>query len=143
MNDSRDVRSDSLDEGGPSPQLIALGAGIVDVPIFAYVSLELFGDPAFGAFVGLLLGLGTYLFLPAMIADEEDRDADDLEPTDVGTRLRSFHRTAAGLALPPAAVVLFGWRFVSETLFLGFLLALVIAVVIYLSLAVLLPRRLA
>ncbi|WP_254527772.1 hypothetical protein [Natrinema gelatinilyticum] len=143
MNDSRDVRSDSLDEGGPSPQLIALGAGIVDVPIFAYVSLELFGDPTFGAFVGLLLGLGTYLFLPAMIADEEDRDADDLEPTDVGTRLRSFHRTAAGLALPPAAVVLFGWRFVSETLFLGFLLALVIAVVIYLSLAVLLPRRLA
>ncbi|WP_254522118.1 hypothetical protein [Natrinema caseinilyticum] len=143
MNDSHDARSDSRDEGGLSPQLIALGAGIVDVPVFAYVSLVLFGDPVFGAFVGLLLGLGTYLFLPAVIADEEERDADDLEPTDVGTRLRGFHRTAAGLALPPAALALFGWRFVSETLSLGFLLALVIAVVIYLSLAVLLPRRLA
>ncbi|QLG50145.1 hypothetical protein [Natrinema halophilum] len=142
MNDSRDAQSDSLDEGGVSPRLIALGAGIVDVPVFAYVSLELFDNPSFGAFVGLVVGLGTFLFLPAVITDDDERDVDDLEPTNVGTRLRGFHRAAAGLALPPAGIALFGWRFVSENLLLGILVALVIAVAIYFPLAVLLPRRL-
>ena len=141
MNGSRDAQASSVDDGGPPLRLIALGAGAIDVPVFAYVSLVLFDDPVFGAFVGLVAGLGMYLLLPEIMAD--DGAADEVPSVDVGTRLRGFHRTAAGLALPPAAVLLFGWRFVSENLLVGLLVALLIATVIYVSLAVLLPQRLA
>ncbi|WP_408959767.1 hypothetical protein [Natrinema sp. 74] len=142
MNGSRDAQESSVDDGGPPLQLIALGAGAIDVPVFAYVSLVLFDDLAFGAFVGLVVGLGMYLLLPEIMADNGEAD-DEVPSVEVGTRLRGFHRTAAGLALPPAAVTLFGWRFVSEALLMGVLVALFIAAVIYVSLAVLLPQRLA
>ncbi|WP_254762745.1 hypothetical protein [Natrinema marinum] len=142
MNGSRDAQATSVDDGGPPLELIALGVGATDVPVFAYVSLVLFDDLLFGAVVGLVIGLGMYLLLPKVMADESEA-GDEVPSADVGTRLRGFHRTAAGLALPPAGIVLFGWRFVSETLLTGLLLALLAAAVIYLSLAVLLPQRLA
>ncbi|MDS0475889.1 hypothetical protein [Natrinema sp. 1APR25-10V2] len=142
MNGSRDAQASSVDDGGPPLQLIALGTGAIDVPVFAYVSLTLFDDPVFGAFVGLVVGLGMYLLLPEIMADDGAAD-DEATPTDVGTRLRGFHRTAAGLALPPAGIMLFGWRFVSDSVLVGTLVATLIAAVIYVSLAVLLPQRLA
>lgn len=143
MTDSHGTQSDSSNDEQLSPELIGIAAGAVDVPVFAYVALQLFGNPVFGAFVGFVVGLGTYLFLPAVMADDRDGDSDEFEPTDVRTRLRGFHRTAAGLALPPAGIMLFAWRFVSENILLGILITTVIALAIYVPLAVLLPRRLA
>ncbi|SEQ89242.1 hypothetical protein [Natrinema salaciae] len=143
MTGSRDAQSDSGDDGRLSPGLLGLAIGAVDVPVFAYLGLELFDDPAFGAFVGLVIGLGIFLSFPAFVADDDERSEPQTDPAAVGDRLRRFHRTAAGLALPPAGILLFSWRFVSETLLMGALATLVIAVAIYVPLVVLLPRRLA
>lgn len=143
MNGSRDAGTESVDEGGLSPALLGIGVGVVDVAVFAYLGLELVDDPVFGAFVGLVIGIGTYLFLPAVMARDRERDTDDLEPVAVGARVRSFHRTAAGLALPPAAIMLFAWRLINETLLFGLVGTAIIALAIYVPLAVLLPRRLA
>ncbi|WP_226005101.1 hypothetical protein [Natrinema salinisoli] len=143
MTDSRDATSNSSDDGQLSPDLIAAVAGVVDVPVFAYLGLLLFDDLAFGAVVGVLVGLGTYLFLPAAIADDEDRGPDETPPVDATHPLRGFHRTAAGLALPPTGILLFAWRLVSDALLVGVLATLVVVAVIYVSLAVLLPPRLA
>jgi len=77
------------------------------------------------------------------MARDRERDTDDLEPVAVGTRVRSFHRTAAGLALPPAGIMLFAWRLINDSLLLGVIGTAVIALAIYVPLAVLLPRRLA
>ncbi|WP_226040121.1 hypothetical protein [Natrinema sp. DC36] len=143
MNGSRDAGAESVDEGGLSPALLGIGVGVVDVAVFAYLGLELVDDPIFGAFVGLVLGIGTYLFLPGAMAKDRERDTDDLEPVAVGTRVRSFHRTAAGLALPPAGIMLFAWRLINDSLLLGVIGTAVIALAIYVPLAVLLPRRLA
>jgi len=68
MNGSRDAGAESVDEGGLSPALLGIGVGVVDVAVFAYLGLELVDDPVFGAFVGLVLGIGTYLFLPGVMA---------------------------------------------------------------------------
>lgn len=143
MNGSRDAGAESVDEGGLSPALLGIGAGIVDVAVFAYLGLELVDDPVFGAFVGLVLGIGTYMFLPGAMARDREPDTDDLEPVAVGTRVRSFHRTAAGLALPPAGIMLFAWRLINDSLLLGVVGTAIIALAIYVPLAVLLPRRLA
>ncbi|PGF15708.1 hypothetical protein CP556_05970 [Natrinema sp. CBA1119] len=143
MNGSRDAGAESVDEGGLSPALLGIGVGVVDVAVFAYLGLELVDDPVFGAFVGLVLGIGTYLFLPGVMARDRERDTDDLEPVTVGTRVRSFHRTAAGLALPPAGIMLFAWRLINDSLLLGVIGTAVIALAIYVPLAVLLPRHLA
>lgn len=143
MNGSRDAGAESADDGGLSPALLGIGAGVVDVAVFAYLGLELVDDPVFGAFVGLVLGIGTYLFLPGAMARDRERDTDDLEPVAVGTRVRSFHRTAAGLALPPAGIMLFAWRLINDSLLLGLVGTAIIALAIYVPLAVLLPQRLA
>lgn len=142
MNDALGGESDSADGAERTARLIGIGVAVVDVPVFAYVCLLLFGEPGFGAAVGLVTGVGTYLFLPAAIVDDRGRTDDGADPTDVGARLRRLHRTAAGLALLPAGILLLSWRFVSENLLTGALATLVIAAVIYLSLAVLLPPRL-
>ncbi|SEW23537.1 hypothetical protein [Natrinema salifodinae] len=144
MSGSSDAGAESDGEAGLSPNLIALAVGAVDVPVFAYVGLVLFGEAAFGAAVGLVIGLGMYLFLPAVIADDQASadDGDEFEPIAPSERVRTFHRTAAGLALPPAGILLLTWRFVSDSLLIGVLVTLVLTTVIYLSLAVLLPRRL-
>ncbi len=138
MHDSRDGRS--AGDGGLSPELIGAGIGLLELPVFAYLGLALFGQPVFGAFVGLVMGLGTYLSVPAIVADDDHSDA-EATPEPVGDRLRRFHRTAAGLALPPAGILLFAWRFVNENVLLGALATAVIALAIYAPLAVLLPRR--
>lgn len=141
MTDSRDGNRDAADEAQGSPELIAIAAGVVDVPVFAYLGLLLWEDPVFGAFVGIVIGLGTYLSLPAIVAANGEQGPDEPSPTDATHPLRGFHRTAAGLALPPAGILLVAWRFVSDTLLLGVLATAVVAAVIYVSLAVLLPDR--
>ncbi|MGQ3412538.1 hypothetical protein ACT4ML_09795 [Natrinema sp. LN54] len=142
MSGSGRQQSESTAEGQLSPTLIGLVAGALDVPVFAYVGLELFGDLAFGAFVGLVVGLGMYLSAPAFMADDDDEHSEPaLTSVEAGKRLRQFHRTAAGLALPPAGILLLSWRLVSENLRLGVLITLVITAAIYAPLAVLLPRR--
>ncbi|ELY84732.1 hypothetical protein [Natrinema altunense] len=140
MTDSRDGRSGSADDGDRSPELIGAGIGVLALPVFGYLGLVLFGQPIFGAFVGLVIGLGISLAFPAFV---EANDRGDLEttPEPPGDRLRRFHRTAAGLALPPAGILLFAWRFVNENVLLGALATAVIGVAIYAPLAVLLPRR--
>lgn len=149
MSGSRSTQSESAEEGRQSLDLIGAVVGVLEVPVFAYLGLELFGQPVFGAFVGLVIGLGTYLAFPAFVTDDDRRDAADDEagdvpatPTSVSDRIRQFHRTAAGLTLPPAGILLFAWRFVNENLLLGTLATAVIALAIYLPLAVLLPQRL-
>lgn len=143
MNDARGTQSDSADDGRGSPQLLGLAVGAVAVPVFAYLGLLLFDELLFGAFVGVVIGLGTYLSFPALLADDDDERSDPTAtPVAVGDRIRQFHRTAAGLALPPAGVLLFGWRFVSENILLGVVVMSVIGLAIYVPLAVLLPRRL-
>ncbi|WP_226482484.1 hypothetical protein [Natrinema amylolyticum] len=141
MSGSRSTEPESTEDGRLSPDLIGGAVGVLTVPVFAYLGLESFGDPAFGAFAGLLIGLGIFLSAPAFTADEGQRDA-TATPVAVGDRLRQFHRTAAGLALPPAGVLLFTWRLVPGTSLLSALVVPVIAAVIYVSLAVLLPHRL-
>ncbi|PCR92121.1 hypothetical protein [Natrinema ejinorense] len=143
MSDSPDVQLNSTENGQRMATLIGIGAGILDVPAFAYLGLLLFDDLVFGAFVGLLVGLGTYLFLPVAMADDGTHTSEETPPMDTSHPLRRFHRAAAGLALMPAGILLFAWGFVSQTLLLGVLATSVIAAVIYVSLAVLLPRRLA
>ncbi|AFO55424.1 MULTISPECIES: hypothetical protein [Natrinema] len=141
MSGSRSERSAATEDGRLSPDLIGLAAGAFDVPVFAYLGQQLFGDVAFGAAVGLIVGLGLFLSFPAFLADDE-RSEPTTAPTAVDDRLRQFHRTAAGLALPPAGILLIAWRFVSENLLLGVLATAIIAMAIYLPLAVLLPQRL-
>ncbi|ELY64949.1 hypothetical protein [Natrinema versiforme] len=143
MSGSGRQQSESATEGQLSPGLIGVAVGALDVPVFAYVGLELFGDPVFGAFVGLVVGLGMYLSMPAFMADDDDDEHSDppLTSVEAGRRLRQFHRTAAGLALPPAGMLLLTWRLVSENLRFGVLATLVITAAIYAPLAVLLPRR--
>ncbi|OLZ42165.1 hypothetical protein A6E15_14830 [Natrinema saccharevitans] len=140
MNDSRDGRSGPTDDGGRSPELIGAGIGVLELPVFGYLGFVLFGQPVFGAFVGLVVGLGTYLSFPALVADDDPSDV-EMTPEPVGDRLRRFHRTAAGLALPPAGILLLAWRFVNENVLLGTLATAVIGLAIYAPLAVLLPRR--
>lgn len=142
MNDARGAQSDSADDGRLSPRLLGLAVGAVDVPVFAYLGLLLFENLPFGAFVGSVIGLGTYLSFPAFVADDDESSDPTATPMAVGEQLRQFHRTAAGLALPPAGILLFGWRFVSANLLLGAAVMSVIALAIYFPLAVLLPRRL-
>ncbi|QLK24805.1 hypothetical protein HYG81_11855 [Natrinema zhouii] len=141
MNDSRDARSDSVDDGRLSTELIGVAVGGLAVPVFAYLGLQLFDDLPFGVFVGFVIGLGIYLSVPAFTADDDERSDATATPVAIGDQLRQFHRTAAGLALPPAGMLLLSWRLVSENLLLGALATFVITVAIYLPLAVLLPQR--
>lgn len=140
MSGSRSTESESTEDGHLSPELIGIAVGVLTVPVFAYLGLELFDDLPFGAFVGLVIGLGISLSAPAFVADDDRSDA-TATPVATGDRLRQFHRTAAGLALPPAGILLLSWRVVSENLLLGALATFVITVAIYLPLAVLLPQR--
>lgn len=142
MTDSRDAQSNSSEDGQLSLDLIAAVAGIVEVPVFAYLGLLLFSDLAFGSVVGVLVGLGTYLSLPAFAAGDDERSDATATPVDIGDQLRQFHRTAAGLALPPAGILLLTWRLVPNTSLVGLLVIPVITAVIYVSFVVVLPQRL-
>ncbi|WP_222920256.1 hypothetical protein [Natrinema sp. SYSU A 869] len=141
MSGSRSTEPESTEDGRLSPELIGVAVGVLTVPVFAYLGLELFGDPAFGAFVGLVIGLGIFLSAPAFMADDEEQSDATATPVAIGDRLRQFHRTAAGLALPPAGVLLFSWRLVPGASLLSVLVIPVITAVIYVSLAVLLPQQ--
>lgn len=121
-----------------TPERIAAVAGAFDVPVFAYVAYLLFEAPAFGVLVGVLVGGGTYLFLPYFMYAEADGAA---ERTDASTEPdRGFHRTAAGLALAPAGILLLAWRFASDDVLVGVAAVAVIAAVIYAALSRLVPR---
>ncbi|WP_254767075.1 hypothetical protein [Salinilacihabitans rarus] len=122
-----------------TPEHIAAVAGAFDVPVFAYVAYLLFEEPAFGALVGLLVGGGTYLFLPYFMYAEAADDA--AERTRTSTRPdRGFHRTAAGLALAPAGILLLAWRFASDDVLVGVAAVVVIAAVVYAALSRVVPR---
>ncbi|MCU4744446.1 hypothetical protein OB955_21325 [Halobacteria archaeon AArc-m2/3/4] len=127
-------------EGSPlTPDRIGFAAGVMDVAVFAFLGHVLFEDPVVGAVSGLLVGIGVYLFLSSFLAGdfEEGDDARDaaVDPgTDTG-----FHRPAAGLALGPAGIVLFAWRFTSEDVLIGATGALVFAAVAYVVLSRVLP----
>jgi hypothetical protein len=142
MTDSRDAQSNATDDGQLSLDLIAAVAGVAEVPVFAYLGLLLFSDIPFGAAVGVLIGFGTYLLLPAFVADDDERSDATATPVAIGDRLRQFHRTAAGLALPPAGILLLTRRLVSDTSLVTLIAVPVITAVIYVSFVVVLPQRL-
>ncbi|WP_207592559.1 hypothetical protein [Halomontanus rarus] len=143
MADANTVEGDEDPfEGSPlTPHRIGLAAGAMDVVVFTFIGYTLFEDPILGAAAGLLVGTGIYLFLSSFLAGdleaeegESSRDA-TVEP-DTG---RGFHRPAAGLAIGPAGIVLFAWRFASEDVLIGAAGALVFAAIAYVVLSRVLP----
>lgn len=142
MTDTNVVEGDEDPfEGSPlTPHRIGLAAGTMDVVVFAFIGYALFEDPILGAAAGLLVGTGIYLFLSSFLAG--DLEAEEGESSRDATRERAtagFHRPAAGLAIGPAGIVLFAWRFASEDVLIGAAGALVFAAIAYVVLSRVLP----
>lgn len=141
MTDANAVEGDEDPfEGSPlTPDRIALAAGAMDVPVFAFLGHTLFEDPIFGAIVGLLVGGGIYLFLPSFLSGDLEGGEDSRDATGEPGTGGGFHRLAAGLALAPAGIVLLAWRFASEDVLTGAAGVLVLAAIAYVVLSRVLP----
>ncbi len=100
----------------------------------------MFEDPAIGALAGLFVGGGIFLFLPLFMWAEPHGGLENMAPENGSGPFRSFHRLAAGMALPPAGIVLIVTQFVEFDPFLGLAIALLTGAVLYVPLAWLLPN---
>lgn len=114
-------------------------AAVVDVPLFAYLSMLLFGDPVFGAAVGVSIGVSTYMLFSYTFARQQyeagERPEGHLRPP------RGYHRGAAAMSLVPVGFVPFAWRFGVEDPTIGILAGLLAGVVVYVVFARLLPAE--
>lgn len=137
---SRESGDDPFEDSTLTPERIAIVAGAMDVPVFAYLGHVLFEDLLFGALVGVLVGLGTSLFLPFFLHAEARDGLEGRDDATGGGRTGGLHRTAAGLALAPAGILLLAWRFVSADLLVGAAGVLVLVAIEYAVLSRTLPR---
>lgn len=132
--------TDPLEETVATPERLGAVATVIDVGVFTYVGSLLFGDPIFGAGVGLLVGVGTYLFLPYFLYAELLEDFEAELESRAGAPARGFHRTAGGIALAAGGIVLLAWRIASSDVLAGAGVLLVVVAVLYAVLSRTMPR---
>jgi hypothetical protein len=118
-----------------APERLGQAAFVLMIPVFAYLGYVLFDDLLFGGLVGLLVGGGTFLYLPYFIYREIVRKGNvaDVE----GGYAR---RAAVGIGLASGGLVAIAMRFVFEgAILLPFAVAILYTLVIYVPLDYALP----
>lgn len=133
--------TDPFEDGPLTPQRLAAVFGTMDIVMFAVVGYFLFEDPLLGGLAGLFVGGGVFLFLPSFLVDsdaDEGRAPSESDPD--GHPLRSFHRVAAGLGLSAGGIILLSVVMIEEPAALALGIALLVAAVLYVPLALVLPN---
>ncbi|MFT4882944.1 MAG: hypothetical protein ACI8U4_000441 [Natronomonas sp.] len=117
------------------PERLGQAAFVLTVPVFAYLGYLVFDDLLFGGLVGLVVGSGTFLYLPYFMYREAARRG-DASGFDGGYA----RRAAFGMGLASAGMVALAGRFVFEEAYLiPFAAAAVFALVVYVPLEYALP----
>ncbi|ELY89495.1 hypothetical protein C483_13243 [Natrialba hulunbeirensis JCM 10989] len=140
MSDVHETNTAQFEDGPITPERIGAAVALVDIGVFALIGHFMFEDPALGALAGLFVGGGIFLFLPLFMWAEPNGGLENMAPESGGGPFRSFHRLAAGMALPPAGIVLFVTQFVELDPFFGLAIALLAGAGLYVPLAWLLPN---
>lgn len=133
---SRESDDDPFEDGPLTPERLGIAAGAMDAAVFTYLGHVLFEDPAFGALVGGIVGLGMYLFLPSVLTAETGDGVEERGGATAG----GFHRPAAGFALGSGGIVLLATRFASVDLLTGAAAVVVLVAIEYGVVSRLLPR---
>lgn len=118
-----------------APERLGQAAFVLMVPVFAYLGYTLFDDLLFGGLVGLIIGAGTFLYLPYFIYREAVQQG---SVTDVdGDHTR---RAAVGLGLASGGMVAIAMRFVFEGAYLiPFAVVVIYTLIVYVPLDYALP----
>ncbi|WP_211693287.1 hypothetical protein [Natronomonas halophila] len=118
-----------------APERLGQAAFVLMVPVFAYLGYVLFDDLLFGGLIGLLVGSGTFLYLPYFIYREAVQQGNATDVDGDHTR-----RAAVGIGLASGGMVAIAMRFVFEGAYvLPFAVAIIYTLVIYVPLDYALP----
>lgn len=118
-----------------APERLGQAAFVLMVPVFAYLGYVLFDDLLFGGLIGLLVGGGTFLYLPYFIYREAVQQGNATDVDGDHTR-----RAAVGIGLASGGLVAIAMRFVFEGAYvLPFAVAIIYTLVIYVPLDYALP----
>ena len=128
-----------FEESPLSPTLIGLLGGAFEAVVIAGIGMMVFENVAIAGISGLMVGLGTYLFVPLVLAPGESGDLEELAPPDSDAPLRGFHRLAAGWACGAAGILFFATGFLELEPVVGLPATLTAGVLLYLVLGVALP----
>lgn len=118
-------------------QALPVTAGVLFVPTMIAVGWLLFDDPAFGAAVGVALGVSVYMLLSYMFAQELLEQGET--PEGLLAPPPGYHRGAAAMALVPVGVVPFVWRVLSPEPGVGIVAGLLAGGAVYVLGARVLP----
>lgn len=128
------MSSDPSDSVLP-PERLGRMAFVLMVPVFAYLGYTLFDDLLFGGIVGLIIGAGTFLYLPYFIYREAAQKGSVIDVDGDHTR-----RAAAGLGLASGGMVAIAMRFVFEDAYLiPFAVVAIYTLIVYVPLDYALP----
>ncbi|WP_336135918.1 hypothetical protein [Natronomonas amylolytica] len=129
------MSNDPFDESVLPPERLGQAAFVLTVPVFAYLGHLVFDDLLFGGLVGLVVGSGTFLYLPYFMYREAAARG-DASGFDGG----HARRAAVGMGLASGGMVALAGRFVFEEAYLiPFAVAAVLALVVYVPLDYALP----
>ena len=134
-----DADSNSFEESPLSPTLIGLFAGAMQGIVIGGAGMLVFENIAIAGISGLLVALGTILFLPLFMAPRESDDLDELAPADSDAPLRGFHRLAAGWACGSTGSLFFATGFLELEPVVGLPAVLAAGILVYLVLGFVLP----
>lgn len=140
MEGAHDTDATSVEEGPVTPTRIGLGAGVMDVVVFAAVGYIALENVAIGGISGLLVGIGVFLFLPLFMMVDEDDELAELAPDVDDAPLREFHRLAGGFAFSAAGMILLASGFAEMELLVGLPAALLAGCVVYLGAGFAMPN---
>lgn len=112
---------------------LGVGAGVMQLVVFTWVSVMLFDSVVYGVAVGGLSGAGAFLFVPWLLSYSAVQEANGLDPGSQHAS-RSTGPGVFGLGLELGALGMLTLGFVQEppALLLGVAIALTVAVGVYL-----------
>lgn len=113
--------------------IFGVGAGVMQIVVFTWVSVLLFDSVVYGVAVGAFAGVGAFLFIPWLLSYTAAQEGQSLEPTSERVS-RSTGPGVFGFGLELGAITMLTLGFVREPpgLLLGVASALVVAVGAYL-----------
>lgn len=132
---------DPFAESVLTPERLGFGVFVLTVPAFAVLGNTLFADVLFGGLVGIVLGVGTMLYLPYFLRRSVVERGDGSAAAMADGYVR---KAAAGMALSVGGFVALSGRFVVEgELLRPLLVGAVVAVLVYAPVHYVLPSLVA